>query len=306
METRAHYVAVGAFVLALVFLGFTAVLWLAGTQFAVNYDHYDIFFKGPVTGLSKGAAVDYNGIRVGQVSEIEIDPNNVEQIRVTVEIKSSVVIKEDAAANVETNILSGVSYILITRGTQEAKTLTAREGQRYPVIRARRSTLASISARGPQLLEKLDDILDHVDDLLNDHNREVFAETLEHVEKFTGALSAHSDDIGQLVAEGKNTLTSLDKLSTDVDNSYTTPDGVKDQLVGMLKGLTLASRQIEVTLQETRPGIRTFSQHTLVDIDSLVGELRQFISGLSRLAAQLERDPTRLLFGDRREGYQPK
>jgi len=306
METRAHYVAVGAFVLALVFLGFTAVLWLAGTQFAVNYDHYDIFFKGPVTGLSKGAAVDYNGIRVGQVSEIEIDPNNVEQIRVTVEIKSSVVIKEDAAANVETNILSGVSYILITRGTQEAKVLTAREGQRYPVIRARRSTLASISARGPQLLEKLDDILDRVDDLLNDHNREVFAETLEHVEKFTGTLAAHSDDIGQLVAEGKNTLTSLDKLSTDVDNSYTTPDGVKDQLVGMLKGLTLASRQIELTLQETRPGIRTFSQHTLADVDSFVGELRQFISGLSRLAAQFERDPTRLLFGDRREGYQPK
>jgi phospholipid/cholesterol/gamma-HCH transport system substrate-binding protein len=306
METRAHYVAVGAFVLALVFLGFTAVLWLAGTQFAVNYDHYDIFFKGPVTGLTKGAAVDYNGIRVGQVSEIEIDPNNVEQIRVTVEIKSNVVIKEDAAANVETNILSGVSYIMITRGTQEAKNLTAHDGQRYPVIRSRRSTLASISARGPQLLEKLDDILDHVEDLLNDHNREVIAATLEHVEKFTGTLSTHTDDIGQMVAEGKNALTALDKLSTDVDNSYTMPEGVKDQLIGMLKGLSLTSRQIELTLQETRPGIRTFSQHTLVDIDSLVGEVRQFISGLSRLAAQLERDPTRLLFGDRREGYQPK
>ncbi|HXP06167.1 MAG TPA: MlaD family protein [Stellaceae bacterium] len=306
METRAHYVAVGAFVLALVFLGFTAVLWLAGTQFAVNYDHYDVFFKGAVSGLSKGAAVEYNGIRVGQVSEIEIDPNNVEQIRVTVEIKSTVMIKEDAAANVETNILSGVSYILITRGTQEAKELTAHDGQRYPVIRSRRGTLASISARGPQLLEKLDDILDHVEDLLNDHNREVIAATLEHVEKLTGALSAHSDDIGQMVAEGRNALTALDKLSTDVDNSYTTPEGVKDQLIGMLKGLNLASRQIELTLQDTRPGIRTFSQHTLVDIDSLVGEMRQFIAGLSRLAAQLERDPTRLLFGDRREGYQPK
>jgi len=306
METRAHYVAVGAFVLALVFLGFTAVLWLAGTQFAVNYDHYDIFFKGPVTGLSKGAAVDYNGIRVGQVSEIGIDPNNVEQIRVTVEVKSDVVIKEDAAANVETNILSGVSYILITRGTQEAKQLTAHEGQRYPVIRARRGTLASISARGPQLLEKLDDILDHLDDLLNDHNREVLSATLEHVEKFTGTLSSHSDDIGEMVAAGKHALVSLDKLSTDLDNSYTTPDGLKDQLAGMLKGITGASRQLDQTLAETRPGIRAFSQHTLVDVDSLIGETRQFISGLSRLAAQLEHDPTRLLFGDRREGYKPK
>src|SRR5580693_2278135 len=237
METRAHYVAVGAFVLALVFLGFTAVLWLAGTQFSVSYTKYDIFFKGAVTGLTKGAAVDYNGIPVGQVSDIEIDPDNVEQIRVTVEVKSDVVIKEDAAANVETNILSGVSYILITRGTQEAKQLTAHEGQRYPVIRARRGTLASISARGPQLLEKLDDILDHLDDLLNDHNREVLSATLEHVEKFTGTLSSHSDDIGEMVAAGKHALISLDKLSTDLDNSYTTPDGLKDQLAGMLKGI---------------------------------------------------------------------
>jgi phospholipid/cholesterol/gamma-HCH transport system substrate-binding protein len=74
----------------------------------------------------------------------------------------------------------------------------------------------------------------------------------------------------------------------------------------MLKGITGASRQLDQTLAETRPGIRTFSQHTLVDVDSLIGETRQFISGLSRLAAQLEHDPTRLLFGDRREGYKPK
>src|SRR5580700_7284095 len=118
METRAHYVAVGAFVLAMLFLGFVSVLWLAGAQLATTYAHYDIYFKGPVTGLSKGSRVDYNGIPVGQVSDITIDPDNVEQIRVTVEIKSIVVIKEDAAANVETNILSGVSYILISRGTQ--------------------------------------------------------------------------------------------------------------------------------------------------------------------------------------------
>src|SRR5262249_7055117 len=151
METRAHYVAVGAFVLILMFLAFTAVLWLAGTEFATQYARYDIYFSGPVSGLNKGARVDYNGIPVGRVSNIEIDPQSVERIRVTIEVESRFVIKEDAAANVETNILSGVSYILITHGTQDAKVLTAHEGQRYPVIRPRRSTLASISARGPQL-----------------------------------------------------------------------------------------------------------------------------------------------------------
>ena len=305
METRAHYVAVGAFVLALVFLALTAVLWLAGTQFAVNYAKYDIFFKGPVTGLSKGASVNYNGIPEGQVSDIEIDPNNVEQIRVTVDIKSDVVIKEDAAANVETNILSGVSFILITRGTQEAKPLVVHEGQRYPVIRARRSALASISARGPELLSKLDDILDHVDDLLNDKNREAFSATLDNVSKLTATLAAHSDDISQTVIDADAAMKKLATLADDVDKTYASPE-LKAQVSDLLKGFNQTSHELDLVLQDARPGVRTFSQQTLADVNSLIGEMRQFISGLSRVAAQIECDPTRLLFGDRREGYQPK
>jgi phospholipid/cholesterol/gamma-HCH transport system substrate-binding protein len=313
METRAHYVAVGAFVLILMFLAFTAVLWLAGTQFATEYARYDIYFHGPVSGLSKAARVDYNGIPVGRVSDIEIAPDNVEQIRVTVEIEKKVVIKEDAAANVETNLLSGVSYILISRGTQDAKTLVAYEGQRYPVIRSRRSTLASISARGPQLLEKVDTLLDHLDTLLNDENRANFNATLGNLRKFTGNLADRSEDFADAGTNAKDAMAALKTLLTNVDQSYSSPNGLKDQLSvaltefdKLVKGLGESNRQIELTLQDARPGIRNFSQRTLVDIDSLVGETRQLVSGLSRVAGQLERDPTRIIFGDRREGYSPK
>src|SRR4030088_3473779 len=111
METRANYVAVGAFVLAVVALGFAAVLWLARAQLTTQYATYDIYFTGPVSGLRDGATVEYNGVPAGRVKEIRIDPGNVEQIRVTVEIENNVIIKQDARANLETNILSGVSYV---------------------------------------------------------------------------------------------------------------------------------------------------------------------------------------------------
>ena len=61
METRAHYVAVGAFVLAVIVIGFVAVLSLGRVEFAQDLKRYYIFFKGSVTGLSKGSAVQYNG-----------------------------------------------------------------------------------------------------------------------------------------------------------------------------------------------------------------------------------------------------
>jgi phospholipid/cholesterol/gamma-HCH transport system substrate-binding protein len=315
METRAHYVAVGAFVLAMLFLAFVAVLWLAGSQFSTSFAHYDIYFEGPVSGLSSGAKVEYNGIPVGTVSDIEIvsDPEELARagkpIRVTIEIKSTIQIKKDAAASIQTNILSGVSFILISPG-KNPELIEAHKGERYPVIRSRRSTFSSLAARGPQLLDKIDGILDQVDDVLNEQNRQNFAATLENIKKVTGSLAEHSDEIAGNAGEA---LKAAATLFTNLDKSYSSPNGLKDELSAALtdfdklvKGLGDTNHQIEATMQDVRPGIRNFSQHTLVDVDSLIGEARQFVSGLSRLASQIERDPTRLLFGDRREGYQPK
>jgi phospholipid/cholesterol/gamma-HCH transport system substrate-binding protein len=323
METRAHYVAVGAFVLATLFLAFVAILWLAGTQFSVNFSHYDIYFEGPVTGLSNGARVEYNGIPVGTVSDIEIvsDPevlamNGRKQIRVTIEIKSSVEIKRDDAATIQTNILSGVSYILIEPG-KSTELIEAKKGERYPVIRSRRSTLSSLTARGPQLLDKLDGILDHVDDVLNDDNRKAFAAILDHLQKVSSDLASHSDEIASNAGEA---LKSAAQLFGNLDKSYSGPNGLKDQIsvaldkasvaLGdfdkLVKGLNDTNRDLAGAVQDLRPGLRNFSQHTIGDVDALVAETRQFIAGLGRFASQLERDPQRLLFGDRREGYQPK
>jgi phospholipid/cholesterol/gamma-HCH transport system substrate-binding protein len=323
METRAHYVAVGAFVLTMVFLAFVAVLWLAGTQFSTSFAHYDIYFEGPVSGLNVGARVEYNGIPVGTVSDIEIvtdqailAENGGKPIRVTAEIKSTVPIHRDAAATIQTNILSGVSFILIAPG-RSPELLEARRNERYPVIRSRRATLASLAARGPQLLDKLDVILDHVDDLLSDENRARFSSTLENVRQITANLSQHSEEIA---SNAGGALKAASALFSNLDNSYSKQGGLKDQLsVGLDKAsvaltdfdklsrdLDDTNRQLAGAVQDLRPGVRNFSQHTLGDVDALIAETRQFVSGLSRLASQLERDPQRLLFGDRREGYQPK
>jgi phospholipid/cholesterol/gamma-HCH transport system substrate-binding protein len=323
METRAHYVAVGAFVLAMVFLAFVAVLWLAGSQLTTSFNHYDIYFEGPISGLSVGGRVEYNGIPVGTVSDIEIVSNSEilatnggKPIRVTIEIKNSIEIKKDAAASLQTNILSGVSFILISPGKSQ-DLLEAHKGERYPVIRSRRSTLSSLAARGPQLLDKLDVILDHLDDVLNDHNREAFSDTMENIKKVSGSLAEHSDEIATNAGEA---LKAASTLFTNLDKSYSSPNGLKDELNTsitdfdkLVKGLNDSNRQLDQTMQDlrlvmqdVRPGIRNFSQNTLGDVASLIGEVRQFVAGLGRLVNQIEHDPTRLLFGDRREGYQPK
>ena len=94
METRAHYVAVGVFVLAIVSLAFGAVLWLGRVEFSQVLERYYIFFRGSVAGLGKGSSVQYNGIPVGRVIDIRVDPDNIAQIQVTVEIDTGLVVDQ--------------------------------------------------------------------------------------------------------------------------------------------------------------------------------------------------------------------
>jgi len=275
------------------------VLWLGRSELTTQYARYDIYFIGPVSGLRVGAAVEYSGVPVGKVSEIKLDPANVEQIRVTVEIDASVAIKTDAAAAVESNLLSGVSYIQIVGGTQDAPLLLPQAGQRYAVIRSHRSRFASVAARAPQLLEKASDTLDYLNDLLDEKNRRAVGEILENLRVLSAGLGDTNKDIAELAVNANTAVLTASNLLANVDRSYAGPDGLGNRLA-------TAIADFDHVAKDVRPGVRTFTQQTLSDVGALVGEARQLISGVSRLVTQIERDPSRVLLGDRREGYRPK
>ena len=313
METRARYVAVGAFVLVLVTLAFVTVLWLARAQLRTQHAPYDIYFTGAVTGLRTGAPVEYNGVPVGRVIDIRIDPQNVEQIRVTVEIDRSVVIKADAVAGVESGLLSGVAYIEITGGTQGAPELVAQGGQHYPVIPSRRSNLQKLYSRGPYLLERLTVVAEKLNAFLDEPNRDAFAHSLANVERFTGGLADRDKEIGEMIANANKAAAAAASLLRDIDQGFSGNAGLQAKLAQAIadfdhlaKGLDDTNRQLRLALGDLRPGLRDFSRSTLSDVGGLVAEARQLIAGLARLAASIERDPSRVLFGDRREGYRPQ
>lgn len=320
METRAHYVAVGAFVITVVLLGFIAVLWLGRAELSTQYSRYDIYFTGTVGGLAQGSPVLYNGIRVGRVSDIGIDPQNVELIRVSVEIENKIVIKADAVAGVETNLLSGVSSIQITGGTQTAPVLVAEAGQPYPVIQSRRSQLERVYARAPRLLERLIELTDNLNSLVDEKNRKAINETLENLRSASAAVATTTNGLNEVISDAhdalgqaKSTLSGVGQLADSLDKGFSGQNGLKNQLSGAItdydrlaKGLNDTNRRLQGTLQELSPGIKELSQRTVGQIGDLVSEARSLVSGLSRLASDVQRDPTRFIFGDRREGYKPR
>jgi hypothetical protein len=107
METRANYLLVGSFVLIIFAGAILFILWLAKFQFDQQFTRYDIEFEGSVSGLKVGSSVELNGIPVGEVINIGIDPRDVEKVAVTVEVPADTPIREDTIASMQIQGITG-------------------------------------------------------------------------------------------------------------------------------------------------------------------------------------------------------
>ncbi len=282
METKANYVAVGAFVLICMLGLVISLLWLAGLQYNQEFAYYQTDFKGPVTGLGKGTTVRYNGIEVGRVDALKFDPNDPQVVIATLQVEPHLGIRVDSVTSIESQGLTGGTYVEISGGSKGAAVLEAKDDQRYPVIKSSPSTLQKLAAGAPQLLEKLNEAADKINAVLSDDNQVAFAHILANLDKTTGTLASRSGDIDTTIRNVSEASRTLPGTVADIDKSVRKLD-------------LLASDSDEFVKGE---GLEQFAQ--------LLADTRRLVISLNRLSDELNRQPTKLLFGDRRKGYTPK
>src|SRR5579862_1744380 len=313
METRANYVAVGAFVLTCLVGIVVALIWLAGHQYRQTYAYYQTYFYGSVTGLGTGTAVRYNGIDVGRVTDLEFDKDNPRLVVGTLEIRADLVIREDAWASIESQGLTGGAYVEITGGSASAPPVKVKDGQSYPVISSKPSRFEQLLADTPELLAKLTEIANRVSDMLNDENRAAVAATLGNLRDSTAVLSHRSKEIDETLVNTASASQRLDQDLTDLHGVLGKPGGAADQASKTLASADDAAKRIVQLTQDLDDVIKT-SKAQLTEVTSegseqltaLIAELRPLVGSLTRLSSELEHQPTKLIFGDRREGYSPK
>jgi phospholipid/cholesterol/gamma-HCH transport system substrate-binding protein len=311
METRANYVAVGAFVLLLLAGAVVALLWLARGQFNRESTYYDIYFTGSVTGLTQGSPVRYNGIQIGRVVEIRIDPQNTSQVRATIEVdQAATVIKSDAVASLEVQGLTGYAFIEITGGSQQAASLQRREGERYPVIASRPSGLQQVVTSAPEALARLIEVADRLSMLFDEKNRTALSETLENLRRVSAVAAARAGDVDSTLGDAAASMRELRGTVVDLHQLVAKGGEGRD----MLASIDSASRKLDrlvdhldAVVQENRQPLRDFSQNGLNQVSQVLVEARAVIANINRITDDIQRDPTRFLFGgEHRPGYQPR
>jgi phospholipid/cholesterol/gamma-HCH transport system substrate-binding protein len=295
METKANYVAVGAFVVICVVGLVVTLLWLAGMQYSQEYDYYQTIFKGSVSGLGKGTVTRYNGIEVGRVADLTFDPNDPQSVVVTLQIQPGLKLHEDSVASIASQGLTGGSYVEIKGGTKTSPLLVAKPGQRYPIIPSKVSTLAQLEQSAPELVAKLNDAATRINDLLKDQNRKALSDTLVNLDLITASLANRTPEIDRALVNADKAVARLEETSRRFNPSMDKLDNTIDQANLTLKKYGSVADSANAFI----------NGEGLAQVSQLIADMRRLSGTLNQFSEQLNQKPTVLLFGDRRKGYTP-
>lgn len=315
METKASYVAVGTFVLALIAGAIVFVIWLARFQGALEYAYYDILFPGSVTGLQVDGTVRYRGITVGRIAGIAIDEANIELVRVTIEVARGTPVREDSVASLEVQGITGVAYVLLSGGSNAAAPLPETADEPYPVIASKPSKLEEIFESAPDLVNKLNVLVERVTLLFNDENQQAIGQTLDNLSQVTGALADNREAINQVLVSGAAAAEQIRSMSAEFQalgaelrsQAATVGTDAGQSMLALRRTadqITNVAAQLDAIVAENREPIHDFTVSGLYEMTQLMTEFRLLVASLTRVSAQIERDPARFLFGDRQKGYE--
>lgn len=214
METRAHYIVVGSFVIAMLAALVVFVLWMSKLDLGHKVKIYDIYFEGSVTGLRINEDVRYHGIPIGNVKQIKVDKKNIHRVRVQVSIKDPFLIRENTIASIEAQGLTGYTYIQIQGGAEASPLLKAKEGERYPVIPSQPSGIEVLFSKMPMILANISQLSENLNALLNQDNRGHVQGILQNAHKISGRLAEGRSSLEVTLHEFQATLRDIRLLIT--------------------------------------------------------------------------------------------
>jgi phospholipid/cholesterol/gamma-HCH transport system substrate-binding protein len=266
--------------------------------------------KESVAGLSVDSTVKYRGVDVGRIKAIALRPDNPEEVLLTLDIVRGTPIKTDTIAVLETQGLTGLASINLTGGSRDAPSLQAQEGQAYPVIKTGPSLFSRFDEAASRLLseEGLAHLLSDLDmaakgvaNVLDDDNRTVLKKTIKDLSDVAQTIAAHKTQIEHSLNGAAKSADNLVRL-TALLNEQVPPllAGINKSVIALgtaTDELARTSKAVGTVVNDAGPELQQFTRRTLPEAGLLVTELRQLTGTLNRVARELEREPSSLVFG---------
>jgi phospholipid/cholesterol/gamma-HCH transport system substrate-binding protein len=266
METRANFVLIGSFTLAVIAAAFGFVLWFQSLHTTKARSPIRIIFEGPASGLRNGGSVNFNGIRIGEVISVKLD--NPRRVVALAMVENNAPIRKDTLVGLEFQGLTGVAAISL-KGGEEAAPSVPLDEDGVPVLTADPNALQDVT-------EAIRGTLQNINRVVAD-NQESIRNSLKNLDTFTSSLARNAEKI---------------------DNVMLKVDGVMGKADNLMLGLnTLAGGREGGELFQAVKSIRELAEDFDKRSGALMTDGRRTLGDISRAVNNLDRNPTRLLFG---------
>lgn len=312
MEPRAHHVMIGLFTLAVCVAAVLFALWLGKSKNSDDTSYYTVVFNEAVRGLSKGSAVQYNGIRIGDVVDLSLDRADLRTVKARVRVDSKIPITQDTKARLVLTGITGVSVIEFSGGTPDSPRLEAQEGS-DPVIVASPSPLSQLLSGGDDLMTNLGGLISNAKEALSPENIKSISGTLAHLEKITGTFADRGEDVDDFMQK----LTGLSTQATEAFAQVSTLMDSTNQLVKKqgtamfdhaekaLASLNNTSAQLSKLIEDNQQalsqGISGFTE-----LGPALDALRETLNAIQYVTRKLDDNPANYLLGrEKIQEFQP-
>src|SRR6202165_3635269 len=266
METRANFVLIGSFALAVIAAAFGFVLWFQSLHTTKARSPMRIIFEGPAAGLRNGGSVNFNGIRGGEGISVKLD--NPRRVVALAMVENNAPIRKDTLVGLEFQGLTGVAAISL-KGGEEAAPAVPLDEDGVPILTADPNALQDVT-------EAIRGTLQNINRLVAD-NQEAVKNSLHNLETFTNSLARNSTKIDDVMAKVDGAMSKADNLMLGLNTLAGGKDG----------------GELLLTVKSIRELAEDFDKRSGV----LMTDGRRTLADISRAVNNLDRNPTRLLFG---------
>ena len=315
MENRAHYALIGTFVLVALFAIIAFVAWLSSAQFDQQFDEYEVTFNGAVRGLSQGSEVRFNGLKVGEVRRLRLDPQNSSAVLVDIQVANDTPVDTKSFARLEPLGLTGLNYIQVFAGGGDTDLMRSLPDNEPRRIEGQMSQLDTFLDDGGSVIESVQMALNRVNVVMSNDAIEDFQSILSNINTITDNL--RDADIDQDLLN--DTLVAIEKAAKDVSKAALEVDTTAKEFDALLENdvkSVIARAEVSMVeldkalgsigtaadgtgglITDSRDAINRISNSGLRDIEETIDAIRRMVIALGRVADSIEQNPRQFIIG---------
>jgi phospholipid/cholesterol/gamma-HCH transport system substrate-binding protein len=291
--SRAQRVRLGVFLVAGVLLLALFAAIPLGFRLKNTTNTYIAFFEGEsLSGLEQGATVKFSGVPIGKVEKINYLPDDLKRVRVEMKIQSDFPMKTDMVATTGAMGITGLKYIEVTGGTNEAAML--KPGAE---LATKVSTFSTITGKAEEIVAKVELLLNHLNEISNPDSLRGIKEILDNVATITrdvqGFVNETRPEVSRIAGTTHTFMGRLDSIAQDVKSiTGRFDESISGDRIGkMLSQVDSAA----IALRSVAENVALLVQQSREDITATMQNVRQASENADQLTKVLMENPSLLL-----------